>query len=99
MTHPSPLTQHSPSLPCAYRHHTTLPQPYPLASHINIHILDVGHANVASPVLVGCFHVEVGQRTVALAQLREGVRAGAHEVVQLIVKRVVVRVSFYHTGP
>lgn len=53
----------------------------PVTIDIDIHVSDIGHTGVASPVLIGRFHVEVGQGAVALAQLGEGVGAGAHEIV------------------
>lgn len=73
-----------------YLNSSLLTKVNPVVIDINIHILDIGHTGVAFPVLIGCFHIEVGQGAVAVTQLGEGVGAVAHEVMTLLVKGVVV---------
>jgi len=67
----------------------------PVAIHIDVHILDIRYMSVASLVLIGRFYVEIGQRAVAFTQFGEGVCAGAHEVMTLLVKCVIVRIPMY----
>ena len=44
-----------------YLNNSVFTQIDPVAIHIDVHISDIGHTSVASPVLIGCFHVEIGQ--------------------------------------
>lgn len=54
---------------------------------------------MAPSVLVACFHVEVGeQRVVSVTQLGESIGAVAHEVVGLLVKSVIMRVTRHQAG-
>lgn len=78
-----------------YLNNSVFTQIDPVAIHIDVHISDIGHTSVACPVLIGCFHVEIGQRAVALTQLGEGVGAGTHKVMTLLVKCVIVRIPIY----
>lgn len=54
---------------------------------------------MAPSVLVACFHVEVGeQRVVSVTQLGESIGTVAHEVVRLLVKSVIMRVTRHQAG-
>lgn len=82
-----------------YRNSSSLSQVDPDAKDINIHTLNIRDVRVAPSMLIACFHIEVGeQRVVPVTQLGESIGAVAHEVVRLLVKSVIMRVTRHQAG-
>lgn len=63
----------------------------PLPVNLHQHPLNVGDGGIPTVFVLG-LHVKVGQSRLIGADLGQGVGAGAHEVVRLFVKGVVMRV-------
>lgn len=59
---------------------------------IHVHCLDIGNFGIGAPVLIGGGDVKRRKAPGVVADFGEGVSAVSHEMVNSVVKRVIMRV-------
>lgn len=71
----------------------SLPKDYSDSIHVNHHSSDVGDLPVTPSVLILGVHGEVGQIGGTVARLGQGVRAGSHVMMRLLIVGDVVGIA------